>query len=380
MRPTWQTRRTSRATARHDVNGGGPHTFRNHVHDFDHGRMDGFLRQGDARRTSTATTRTTRRAATAPGSTYSGTTRRATSRTTGRYAHRYVLQDHMFEPVAVLEPARAPVAGLGVVGALHDPRRGVLHQRLPGGSASARRTGGPARAERMAPKDPVYAWTDLTYLLHRQHVSWGYYVQPGYGAGLPAGRGADLRLGRASGAERPGCGTRCRDFVTVQQDHQLRNISSTADFVHRARTGHAADGELGRSRPTRDSEHPPARVSAGQSYVTRLVDSVMHGKDWRSTAIFLAWDDWGGFYDHVAAAARRLQRLRHAGAGAGDQPVRQDRVRRPPVPVVRRVREVHRGRLPGRPAARPAHRRPPASGWSSLSRRVGPQGSAGRSL
>src|SRR5258708_29720344 len=25
----------------------------------------------------------------------------------------------------------------------------------------------------------------------------------------------------------------------------------------------------------------------------------MQGPDWQSTAIFLAWDDWGGFYDHV---------------------------------------------------------------------------------
>ncbi len=26
----------------------------------------------------------------------------------------------------------------------------------------------------------------------------------------------------------------------------------------------------------------------------------MRSKDWKSTAIFLTWDDWGGFYDHVA--------------------------------------------------------------------------------
>jgi phospholipase C len=25
----------------------------------------------------------------------------------------------------------------------------------------------------------------------------------------------------------------------------------------------------------------------------------MKGPDWKSSAIFLAWDDWGGFYDHV---------------------------------------------------------------------------------
>jgi phospholipase C len=40
-------------------------------------------------------------------------------------------------------------------------------------------------------------------------------------------------------------------------------------------------------------------VSTGQSYVTGLVNAVMRSPDWPSTAIFLAWDDWGGFYDHV---------------------------------------------------------------------------------
>ena len=47
------------------------------------------------------------------------------------------------------------------------------------------------------------------------------------------------------------------------------------------------------------SEHPPAPVSFGQSYVTSLINAVMNGPDWDSTAIFVAWDDWGGFYDHV---------------------------------------------------------------------------------
>ena len=47
------------------------------------------------------------------------------------------------------------------------------------------------------------------------------------------------------------------------------------------------------------SEHPPARVSTGQTYVTGLINAVMRSPDWSSTAIFLSWDDWGGFYDHV---------------------------------------------------------------------------------
>jgi len=47
------------------------------------------------------------------------------------------------------------------------------------------------------------------------------------------------------------------------------------------------------------SEHPPARVSDGQAWVTKAINAVMSGPDWKSTAIFLNWDDWGGFYDNV---------------------------------------------------------------------------------
>ncbi len=35
------------------------------------------------------------------------------------------------------------------------------------------------------------------------------------------------------------------------------------------------------------------------AYVTGLINAIMNGPEWYSTAIFLSWDDWGGFYDHV---------------------------------------------------------------------------------
>ena len=47
------------------------------------------------------------------------------------------------------------------------------------------------------------------------------------------------------------------------------------------------------------SEHPPALVSTGQAYVTTLINSIMRSPCWSSTAIFLSWDDWGGFYDYI---------------------------------------------------------------------------------
>ncbi|GAC1435174.1 MAG: hypothetical protein NVSMB51_04040 [Solirubrobacteraceae bacterium] len=47
------------------------------------------------------------------------------------------------------------------------------------------------------------------------------------------------------------------------------------------------------------SEHPTSSVRKGQAYVTGIVNAIMRAKAWGSTAIFLTWDDWGGFYDHV---------------------------------------------------------------------------------
>ncbi len=85
----------------------------------------------------------------------------------------------------------------------------------------------------------------------------------------------------------------------------------------------------------------------------------MRSPDWSSTAIFLAWDDWGGFYDHVSRRAWTAQGYGLRVPGARDQPLRQHGLHRPPDAQLRRLPQVHRGRLPPRPAARPAHRRPP---------------------
>lgn len=48
------------------------------------------------------------------------------------------------------------------------------------------------------------------------------------------------------------------------------------------------------------SEHPPNSVCNGENFDIQQIDAVMNGPDWNTTAIFLVWDDSGGFYDHVA--------------------------------------------------------------------------------
>ncbi len=130
-----------------------------------------------------------------------------------------------------------------------------------------------------------YAWTDLTWLLHGRNVSWGYYIH----GGLPP----------ENAQETPEIWNPLPSFTTVRRDGQVGNVQDVSHFEDAARGGHlpavswVVPDEL-------HSEHAPATPADGQRYVTRLIDTVMRGPDWDSTAIFLVWDDWGGFYDHVS--------------------------------------------------------------------------------
>jgi len=47
------------------------------------------------------------------------------------------------------------------------------------------------------------------------------------------------------------------------------------------------------------SEHPEYNFCHGENWSTRVIDAIMRSPMWKDTAIFLTWDDWGGFYDHV---------------------------------------------------------------------------------
>jgi phospholipase C len=47
------------------------------------------------------------------------------------------------------------------------------------------------------------------------------------------------------------------------------------------------------------SGHPPASLCAGENYAVSVLNAVMNSPQWPTTALFLVWDEWGGFYDHV---------------------------------------------------------------------------------
>ncbi|HTX58568.1 MAG TPA: alkaline phosphatase family protein [Verrucomicrobiae bacterium] len=48
------------------------------------------------------------------------------------------------------------------------------------------------------------------------------------------------------------------------------------------------------------SDHPGVPLGkCGPTWVAKVVNAIGASKYWNSTAIFIFWDDWGGFYDHV---------------------------------------------------------------------------------
>jgi phospholipase C len=52
--------------------------------------------------------------------------------------------------------------------------------------------------------------------------------------------------------------------------------------------------------PDADSEHPRNSTCVGENWTIQQLDAIEHSPAWSSTVVIVAWDDFGGFYDHVA--------------------------------------------------------------------------------
>ena len=267
----------------------------------------------------------------------------------------FVLQDHMFEPDASWSlPAHLfrCRSGRRKCTKRNDPQQ--LRER------SSRH---PVRS-RPRTRDP-WAARRPDLRVDRPHVSpapaerlVGLLRRDGHRARLHERRCARLRPGRQSARRRPASGTRCPYFDTVNDDDQLGNIQSVTSFYTAAQAGTlpavswvVPSGQV--------SEHPPSPVSAGQSYVTSLVErgdaAAPTGTRPRSS--------WRGTTGAASTTTSCRPTVDENGYGLRVpgiviSPYAKTRLHRPPDPQLRRVRQVHRGRLPRRPAPRPEDRRP----------------------
>ena len=279
-----------------DVNGGGPHGEASAVADVDNGNMDGFILQRDA---ASASCRNPEDPACGGHGKpdVMGYHTAAEIPNYWTYARDFVLQDHMFEPVESwsLPDHLYMVSAWSAKCRNRSPMSCVNNIVGPYGVAQF---GQAVRRELATGRTSIdLAWTDITWLLFAHHVSWAYYVEAGTQPDC-ANDSAETCAAVTQNVRTPGIWNPLPLFGDVQQDHQLGNIQSLRAYLHAARTGTLPS--VSWVTPSgANSEHPPASVHRGQAYVTAVINAAMKSPDWSSTAIFLSWDDWGGFYDHV---------------------------------------------------------------------------------
>jgi phospholipase C len=328
------------------VNGGAGHNLSDAVTDIDGGKMDGFVKAAEqtVSRGCSATNPPT--PVCLPGSApdVMGYHDAREIPNYWTYAHDFALNDHMFEPVdswslpshlylvsgwsarctsanpdsCVNDPSQAgkrvklkslPPAFLNCLiehGVTRISRANLSNPKVIAAASACLGALTPAQREQLIGSGGegqqlgVYSWTDLTYLLHKDNVSWAYYVQQGVQPDCddnPDETAAGCAP-VAQGARTPSIWNPLPSFTDVRTDGQLGDIKNLANFYLAASRGTLpAVSWIAPSQP--NSDHPPANLAAGQAYVTNLIDTIMRGPDWDSTAIFLAWDDWGGFYDNV---------------------------------------------------------------------------------
>src|SRR5919199_1287382 len=125
-----------------------------------------------------------------------------------------------------------------------------------------------------------FRFATLADTMERAHISWTYYAAPRSNLGylfstldaFPSIRQTTLWT------------TRVKDQATFEADARAGRLPAFSWLTPTYAT----------------SSHPPYGICAAETWFVSKMNALMQGPDWPSTAVVLVWDDWGGFYDHVA--------------------------------------------------------------------------------
>ncbi len=190
------------------------------------------------------------------------------------YANLYVLQDRLFESVA----------------SWSLPSHIYMLAAQSGGWVDA-----PGQT---APQQ--YTFPEITELLGSGGVDWKYYVTSGTVPDTDDGEAIGSTTEQQQDPHALSPFNPLPGFPAVLQNPSQNNrLQDTGQFYLDAQAGTLP--QVSWIIPSfAVSDHPVSSLGVGMAYVTGLVNAVMNGPEWNSTAIFLAWDDWGGFYDHVS--------------------------------------------------------------------------------
>ena len=267
-----------------DKNVGGPHSAKAFTTCVAGGKMDGFIKNAEGGKTACADPNDP---ACTNGSLIDvmGYHTDAEIPNYWAYAKTFVLHDHMFQPNASWSyPQHIMMVSAWTARCTADDPM-TCTTNLDGDGTTG--TAGPGNH---------YPWTDVTFLLHNAGVTWKYYL----GQGMDPHCGGDPTECQPQTLDPmvPSIWNPLPDFDDVVDDGETGNVQVVDNFYTDVKNGQlpAVSWIVPSSNV---SEHPTALVSTGQAYVTALVNTVMQSPYWNNSVIFLSWDDWGGFYDHV---------------------------------------------------------------------------------
>lgn len=257
------------------------HDHANFIADYDNGKLDGF---------ATATP--------SVGETACGYVYPDETATYWQLAKQYVLADHMFQSNQGPSFGAHQMLIAGQDGnTLSNPYLPLTATTVDFPDARPWGCDGPANESiqvwtAAAPINgvrasvPCFDYTTLGDLMDAAHVSWRYYSRA---------NGADedaISIWSAYDAIR---------HIRYGPDWQTNIITPNTQFFTDVENGQMAN--LSWITPAGSySDHPGygnATMAPGEDFVADIVNTVGRSQYWDSTAIFVVWDDWGGWFDHV---------------------------------------------------------------------------------
>ena len=134
---------------------------------------------------------------------------------------------------------------------------------------------------------PCFGFDSIPNLLDRYGLSWTFYGTQEQSHFVHSGIAA-IRSIRCAPTDTPPCDD--------PNPYWNAHVSKGSQFMVDAAAGDlpAVSWFL-----AKDTEHPPKTACRGENATVEAANAVMRGSDWRSTAMVVWWDEWGGFYDHV---------------------------------------------------------------------------------
>jgi phospholipase C len=123
--------------------------------------------------------------------------------------------------------------------------------------------------------------------LDSAHLSWRIYGEPQAQSGGTASGGYIWDI--------------CPSFAECLDTGQKANNLPSSSFVHDAQRGNLPNFSviIPGGKDAQFSEHNGFSMTAGDDWLGQIASAIMSGPEWRSTVLFITWDDCGCFYDQV---------------------------------------------------------------------------------